>query len=334
MRKRFLICTLVFCIISIIILVIEFKFSEANNDFSISLMYTNKEYVANYGLYNVKKKTLQDLYNRKNEHYSDYIIDEKNNKVYYSELANKKYNIYELNLLDKHIKSVDLGDYSADIFSLQNSKLIFRTIGKDKKYTIGTNDLINKEMYIWDIKDEDSLIYNFYHDVFDNRVYTIERSRNEMISNKFEDIPTHKIIQYDENGAERKLIYSTKKFINNISVNSAKDKILFDASDIDNNAVINKIYLINLNKNSEEILIKPDDLIENHKFTLIKKPKFSPDNRGFYFLGSTTQSNIIEDTDVGMPIYSNALYYYEFSSKKITKIFENKDAIINDFKIQ
>jgi hypothetical protein len=37
--------------------------------------------------------------------------------------------------------------------------------------------------------------------------------------------------------------------------------------------------------------------------------------------------------EASTPIMSNAIYYYDFNSKKITSIIENRKAVINKFKI-
>jgi predicted transcriptional regulator len=50
-------------------------------------------------------------------------------------------------------------------------------------------------------------------------------------------------------------------------------------------------------------------------------------------LGSSLNLNIIDPSNKGNTVTSNALYYYEFSTSKISKIFEVADAIINIFKV-
>ena len=305
----------------------------------ISLMYTNKcngDYVANYGIYDVHLNEFKTIYSRINHHYSDFAIDNKNNNIYYSDLIEKKYNIYKVNLNKKDYNPLKMlnDNINGDIFNLYKNKIVFRTF--DKAYqnqTIGTYDLMNGKVKIWDNGDKESTVYNFYCNSFNSKIYSVERSLKEMYTKSFPNIPKHRIIQYNENGIKEKDVYSSDKFINNISVDNGGNKILFDATNIEGNKVINKIYLIDLNTLKEEIMITPKEKFGKYTFTRMKMPQFSPDEKGFYFLGSTSGSTVIEYVQGSISTTVNAIYYYEFSTKNIYKVFEVPNAFINIYKI-
>lgn len=305
---------------------------NANGKDSISIMYTY-DYKSTYSVYNTYNESLKEIFSRENYNYSDFSIDETNNTMYYSEFVNNKHDIYKVDLSDKNKKVTNLlgGEYSGDMFDLKNDKIIFRTFSKDRRgYTLGVYSLKDNNIELWDNEDNDVYIFNFYWDKYNNTVYTIERSLKEMETAL---IPKHSIFKYDENGKNKQLLYSTNKAINNISVNKQGNKIIFDASTIENNNLINRIYLLNLNDNTEQALIEPNTKFDSITISTAKSPQFSLNGDGFYFLATTPESKIIQEVEASTPIMSNAIYYYDFNSKKITSIIENRKAVINKFKI-
>ncbi|AOR25081.1 hypothetical protein [Clostridium taeniosporum] len=262
---------------------------------NIYIMYTDKDFKSTYSIYSTYSKSVKNIFFRENKNYSDFSIDEINNTIYYSELGNKKYDIYKLDLSDKDKKAVGLlgSDYGGDVFDLNNDKIIFRTLTKDRRsYTLGVYYLKDNEIKSWPNEDKDRYIFNFYWDKYNHAVYTIERSVNEM---ETQEKILHKIFKYDENGENKQLLYSTDKDINNISVNNQGSNIIFDVTIVENRMPINRIYLLNLNDNTEQILVESNDKFEHTNFTLVKKPKFSLNGNGFYFLGTTPKSKIIAE---------------------------------------
>ncbi|NFO05628.1 hypothetical protein FDB23_16470 [Clostridium botulinum] len=324
MKKNLLFIVII--LISIFLIFKVFCYDTDIND-NISIMYTDKDYKSTYSIYNTHKKSIKNIFYRKNENYSDFIIDKVTDTFYFSDLVNNKYNIYKMDLSNNN-KLVNLlnNEYSGDIFDLNNDKIIFRTFTADNtSYTLGVYNLKENKIKLWDNQDSDSYVYNFYWDKDAHVIYTIERSIKDMESTQD---PIHNIFKYDENGKNKELLYSTRKFINNISVNEKKNKIIFDAATIENNNLINKIYLLNLDNNTEQILLE-----SNENFNSVKKPKLSPNGNGFYFLATTSKSKIIEDVEGSVPIMSNAIYYYDFTSNKTSKTFEDSNFIINNFKL-
>jgi hypothetical protein len=306
----------------------------------ISLMYTNKfnkDYVANYGIYNVYSNEFETIYSHKKHDYSDFSIDIKNNSLYYSDLIEKRYNIYKVNLSKKDpnpIKSLN-DNVNGDIFNLYKDRIIFRSFDKVyQRHTIGTYDLRSGKVKIWNNQDKDATIYNFYCNNFNSRIYTIERSLKEMYTKNFPNIPKHRIIQYNQSGIKEKEIYSSDKFINSICVDNDGNKVLFDATNIEGNVPINKIYMVDLNSLKEEIMIETKGKFDKYMLTRMKMPQFSPDGKGFYFLGSTSTSAIIEHPEGSIPTTVNSIYYYEFLTKNIFKIYEVPNAFINIYKIE
>lgn len=313
--------------------------SQDKRNTYMSLMYTNKQqedYVMNCGIYNAELNKFKTLYSKKKHDYSDFAFDTKNNILYYSDLTEKKYNIFKINLNEKNLTPSGLlkDNFNGDIFDLYKNRIVFRMFDRiHQNHTIGTYDLRNGKVIVWKSRDMDMTIYNFYCNSFNNKIYTIERSLKEMHTVRFPDIPRHRIIQYNENGIKEKEIYSTDKFIHNISLDGNGNNILFDAVTIEDRKPVNKIYIINLNTLKENILLDTQRQFDKYIFTRLKMPEFSPDGKGFYFLGSVSDSAILEHPEGTIPITVNGIYYYKFSDKSIHKIFEIPHAFINNYKI-
>lgn len=302
---------------------------------NISIMYTDTDYKTTYSVYDTYNKTIKNVFSRKSKGYSDFSVHEIDNTIYYSERGDKKNNIYkaDLSAQGKEATSILDDDYSGDIFDVNNDKIIFRTPTKNRKsYTLGVYSLKDKTTEIWNNEDNDVCIFNFYWDKYNHIVYTIERSLNEMQTDQTQPL-THKIFKYDENGENKQLLYSTNKDISDISVNNQGNKIIFDAITLENNRPINKIYLLNLNDNTEQVLIEPNSKFGDINITAAKSPKLSLNGNGFYFLATTPESEIIEEVEGSTPIMSKAIYYYDFDSKKVSIIFEDRKVVINIFKL-
>lgn len=303
---------------------------------SISIMYTNKDYITSYGIYDLNTNTLKKLYSRKNIDYSDFAFDQKNNILYYSDSTNGKYDIFKVNLSYNNPTPVKLLDsnYNGDIFNLVNNKIIFRTFGTQHQYfNLGVYNLKDSTVNLWYREDPDATIYNFFCDEKTNRIYTIERSLSELQVKHYPNIPTDKIVQYTMDGTKEKTLYSTNKSINSISVDTDGKKLLFDAASFDGNEMTNKIYFVDLKTGTESVMIQLNDKIEGDTISSMKYPQFSSDKSGFYFLASTPKSTIIEEVEGTTPVTSRAIYFYQFSNKKINKVFEITDAVINSYKL-
>ncbi|GEP65701.1 hypothetical protein CBE01nite_34690 [Clostridium beijerinckii] len=336
MKRKLLFGCGVVILLSLVLLITVRHYNRTNvvvNGKDNIYIMSTYDYKTTYSIYNTYNKSVKNVFFRENKNYSDFNIDEINNTIYYSELGDKKYDIYKAELSNESKKATSVlnANYSGDIFDVSDNKIIFRTPTKNRKsYTLGVYSLKDSTTELWNNKDDDVYIFNFYWDKYNHKIYTIERSINEMESGQ---IPTHKIFKYDEEGKNKQLLYSTDKSINNISVNNQGDKIIFDATTIENNMPTNKIYLLDLNDNSEQILIQPNDKFQDINISSVKYPKFLLSENGFYFLGTTPKSKIIQELEGSTPIMSNAIYYYDFDSKKISMIFGDTDFVINSFKI-
>lgn len=310
------------------------KNDDVKKDNYISIMYTDLSFTANYGIYDLNSKEFKKIYSRQNDNYSDFAIDHESNMLYYSASIDKKYNLYKVDLSKKKMVPEKLleDNINADIFKLNNNKLFFRTrMYGHRNFTIGVYDLSNKRVNIWDEDETDITNYTFCCNKFNNKIYTIEYSVKDAYSVNSKGIPTNSIVRYDENGNKEKELYSTKKFIHCISVNSDGTKALIIASE---DEPVFTLYLIDLNTGKEEILFKSKETFDGITFLRLKDPQFSSDDKGFYFFASTQDSKILEHYDYTDPLMSREIYYYDFSTKKITKIFGITNEVINRFKLQ
>lgn len=308
------------------------------DDFMISVMYTDKNYKTTYALYSKKGVKLTDLYSRQNIDYSDYVIDIKNNTLYFSNNNNSNYVITKVNLKNKNIEEENIlgNNFNGDILELKNNTLFFKMFDKNtQEHIIGRYNLDKSNIETLEKSDKDLSTYNFESNNDSTAIYTIERSKNEMESLEYPNIPMNKIIKnYITADANTELIYETNKYINSISLYGDEKKIVFDAVNFNGFDMENSIYLVNLNNGSEEIILSETDKINNEKILSLKYPKVDFENKGVYFLASTSKSNIIEKFDGAPTIRANSIYYYDFNTMEISKIFEIENAVINKFRLE
>lgn len=325
-------------IISIVILlsiVLTYIIINSKKDSYLSILYTDKNLVSTYGMYDLESSNFKALYTRTKNGYADISIDKKNNILFYSDKDGNESvsSIVKVDLSKNNDNTTKL--VNGDIFDVYNNTIFFRKLQDGHhKFSIGSYNIDNGKWSIWNNTENDLTSTNFYYNFLNKKLYTIEFSLAEVPIKRLPNMPTNKIVQYDTSGVKEKEIYSTNKNINNISINKKGNKVLFDAASFENDRVTNKIYLVNLDTGNEEILIKPNDVFNNETFISFKSPQFSLDEKGFYFIGTTTESKVIEQVKGTTPTLSNAIYYYEFDTKKVSKIFEAPNMFINKFKIQ
>lgn len=347
MNKRIFIKTGIILLTTLIVVLFAIRFYKSDistissslepstaKDNTISIMYTDDKGVSTYGLYDILSKTFQEIYSRENIDYSDFFINKKHNSLYYSQVINDKYNIFKVDLNSKNeISLFDNIEFSGDRFSISNDIMVTKTLTKDSERSVlGKYNLSTKEFQKFDNFDSDSELVNFYVNENSNLIYTIEHSLKEAKESRLRP-STHSIYKYDIDGKSREFIYSDKNDINNISVNKKDNKLLFDGYTMESVGYTNKIYLLDLKSKTSEVLMEPNTIINGIKFDYIKNPKFSPNNEGFYFLAVTENSNVINKNQGENTIKSNGIYYYDFNSKNVELIYDNKTSIINDYKI-
>lgn len=301
---------------------------------SLLIMSTNKEFTSSYVIFNLYNKTELKVFERKNNCYSDFVIDKLRKYLYYSNLVNGKYNIFKVDLDTKSETNLFNNNYYVgDIFDLYDETLVFRTISNDRRrFVIGKCSLTNNEIEILDNFNTDFDMFNFYIDKTKKIVYTIEYSLTEFENTNFPEMPTYYIFKYNIDTEQKELLYSTNRTITSISIDT-NNRILFEAESIENNSVTKKIYLLNLNHQTEDILLQSNTNFKDINFENISKPKFTLDNKGFYFLATTDKSIIIEEVPGTLPIKSKAIYYYDLKFNNIKLVYDNKNEVINDYKI-
>ena len=342
MKNKVFICIIIIGIIigSIIIYSVRnctTAMVDDKDDFMISVMYTDKNYKTTYALCSKNGVKLKELYSRENSDYSDYVIDIENKNLYYSNNNNGNHVISRLNLKNKNIEENILGsNFNGDILELKNNKLFFRIFDKNnQEHIIGLYDLNSLETKTIEKLNKDLSTYNFEANNDGTSIYAIERSKSEMEKLEYPNIPTNKIIKnYIDGDTRNELIYETNKYINSISLYENEKKIIFDAVDFNGFDMENSIYSVDLNSGSEEIILSVNEKINNEKIISIKYPKVDFENKGIYFLASTSESNIIEEVAGAPTIMANSIYYYDFKTKEIIKIFEVENAVINKFRLE
>jgi len=294
----------------------------------MTIMYTDADGITHYCKYNMITNNSEEVYQRKNYYeYPAGVITKDSSTLYYTAKASAtmKPNLFKMNLSNKTSKQLTKGIY-VDLFHLGNNKLFIKAQKyTDRNFKVLTYDLHNGQCSIWNENDADLNTYNFCYNQSNHKIYAIQRSIKEQDST---EVPLHKTTEYDENGNEIKLLFSMREFVHDISVSKDGKIALVSSVSYNTNTPISSIYLVNLGTAKVKTIIRSSG--DNY---VIKQPLFSPDEKGFYFLAITPTSKTI-CYEANKPIKARGIYYYNFKTKTITKVFEKENGTVNNYYIQ
>lgn len=293
-----------------------------NNNF-MTIMY-NHDKDSDYYKYDLETNQYKLVFTKPNNDYSGGAISRDGSILYYtSKDSNGKYNLYKRNINDNNSKDIQLTkDIKIDVLSLGDDKIFCRYRQNNRRECgIAIYNLLTNQLSIISTEQIDSDVYTFKYNHFTKKLYAIERSLKEMNNSHLPDIPVHRVVEYDENGNRLKQLFEINEFIQGISVSKDEHSALISSS---KDTPLSKIYLLNFQNSSKEIIL------ESTWDTMVSRPTFSPDEKGFYFVGIMPDSKILVDD--GAHVEKNkGIYYYDFTTKKISKIFRKDDGLVNEY---
>lgn len=326
MKKIFALLISLFLIFFFILYFKSINVKGTNKNYFMTIMYSSINGNTYYYKYDLDNKTYKTIYYTLTNGYSDGIVSEDGNNFYYTYKDSQgKYNLYKKTVNDNSYYSEQLTkNIKIDELSLGDNKIFCRAEQYGhRNNTIAIFDLLNNKLNICETKDTDSTIFNLQYNQFTHKIYTIERSLNEIDTTHAPNIPAHRIVEYDQNGNKIKELFKMNGFIDNISVSKDGTSALFSVS-VDPS--LDKIYLINFSSSNKKLIL------ESTTNYVVSKPIFSSDEKGFYFTAITPTSKVLYDN--GNTIErSKGIYYYDFSTKKTSKIFYENNGVVNDFNI-
>lgn len=302
-------------------------FNNKNSNPYMTIMYTDKNNITQYVMYDLNTQKENIVYSYKNTGFPDGVIAENKKQLYYSLKTSDLYShLFKVDFANKEKlgKQIMIPNINIDKFSISKNKIIMRIVQSEhKNFQIATYDLVNEKVNIWNTEETDLSILDFDYNKYTHKVYAIERSMNEFLKTNLPEIPNHKIIEFDENGNRLNEVFKINVFIDSISVSKDGSLALVSGS---TDTPTPYIYMIDL-KNS-----KVKTMLKSENGYIVKHPIFAPDEKGFYFLAITPESKTFI-TNLGESAQTRGIYYFNFSSQKITKIFMKDDGIVRNFNI-
>lgn len=306
-----------------------------NNNFknsSMTIIYTDKNNLTHYSSYNINNQREQEIYRSKNSGFPNGSItyDEKN--LYFSQkTSDLYYHIFKYDINSKRKRKrkraiqLSIPDVNIDTFYITKDKLYMRVVQKNHhNFQLGIYNLLSKKLIICNKNDKDINILDFCFNKYTNKIYTIEYSYHEFLLSHLPKIPIHRIIEYDEDGNKIKDLYKMNVFLDYITVTKNGNNALVSGSTLTPYPFIYKI---------DFKTFKIVTLIKSNKYNIVKHPLYAPDGKGFYFLAITPISKTFI-TNTGESVETRGVYYYNFYSKEITKIFMKDNGTVRNYSIQ
>jgi WD40 repeat protein len=293
----------------------------------LSITLTDKNLVMHFFKYDINSKIMSEVAQvPMTAQYPLSTVDLKNHAVYYSERDSTRCD----QLVKLDLENNQKYKLTDDLFAISyiipvENKIILVGLKKEdmkKGYRylgLFSFDLESKTLTSWwDENDHDTSVRSLTLNPYTQRLYASIYSWDEQLqkSHKAEreqapDVvpPVHRIVEYDLNGRLLREIYRAEELIVQFAVSKDGNLAVIKSAPM----IFQKrdLFLFNL-KTREKELLKIDDNYE----AAVEHVLFSPDQKGIYF------------TAGGRP---NGLYYYDFETKQLEKIFSQPDGYINNF---
>lgn len=325
MKKHIIIIS----IILLLILLIGFNLFTINNKNPImTIVYTDKHNKTHYLAYDLKEKSVKEIFNHENLGFSTGSISKDRKKLYFTNRnIDNRGGLYELSIENsKNIKEIHLPNLSIDVINIIDNKIYFRGLQMDDPYNkafyIGTYDIKSREIDIWNKDEKDLSILNFTYNPATQKIYAIEISESERME---KDLPINKIVTFDKFGNQKTVLIELEIYIDNISISPDGRYALFSGSTFKPRS---DIYMVDLKTSTVTTILESNDN------TSVKWPSFSPDGKGFYYLAITPESKELIDMDGKTNIGTRGVYYYDFASSKTSKIWMSDTGTVKYINIQ
>ncbi|WP_071460895.1 hypothetical protein [Bacillus massilinigeriensis] len=291
------------------ILYIDFA-NELNHNHYLYMLKINNNYNEEQLLL---KKTLED--------YPTSAYAKKSNKIYYTGSINKKYQIFEKNIINKKSKQVTKDFYYVDLLSLNDTeKIMYMRVllnQGDRSFKTVIYDLETAKYKILYPNNKDSSVVAFDYNPKTKELLVITKSLKEEagnieLANKTNTPPKppkYHFSLYTEQGEYKKSILTLSKFVRSASLSKKGDELLINYKDGLELNQPSKMVNFNIKNNNSKVLIE-----ESQDYINIRQPIYSKDNKGFYFIADINTEKV--------PETASAVYYYDFQTKEIKEIWK------------
>jgi len=255
--------------------------------------------------------------------------------LYSDAIENNPWDIFKLNIPANEAYQITddpLGQFNLHFGDEEGNIILAKSGGKNSPVPqiaiIDVNDKSGKTIEL----GSDIGVQDF--DVRDNKIIALAFSYEEFIQKKFKEQDNlakinYSIIEMDMDGSNKKVISEINAInLDSISFSKAKDFIILGGEGIHDNE--KGFYKLDINKNKVENLLTEEQVKKTNEVSQISQPfiaALSSDEKNIYFAAVPTGTS--EKSFLGLTMYPNALYCYNFDKMEISKVFEIPDAFIS-----
>lgn len=328
---------IVLIIVAFIITSLYIVYQNKTNNEVMLIMYTDINYVTHYISYDLKNQTRKELFNHVNTGFPTGSLSKDKKYLYYTyRTPEPLYHLYKLDIKsdEKIGNEIIIPDFDMDLLEVSDDRIYMRGVQLDDPYrrnfNIAVYDLQSGKINIWNKEEKDLSINDFDYNPDTQKLYVVEKSLTEFTSTRWPNMPTYKIVEFDKDGNRLRELFEMNMFIYNISVSKDGDKGLFLGATYPKSKTprppVPRIYIVDFKTS------KVETILESDKNFYLKDPIFAPDEKGFYFLAITPESRYVTD-DSGEGLWTRGVYYYDFETKEMTKIFMKDDGVVRNINI-
>lgn len=255
--------------------------------------------------------------------------------IYSDAIGNNPWDVFKLNIPTNETYQITddpLGQFNLHFGDEEGNIILARSGGKSSPVPqISIIDVNDKSGKIIEL-GSDIGVQDF--DVRDNKIIALAFSFEEFIQKKFKEQDdlakiNYSIIEMDMDGSNKKVISELKAVsLDSISFSKLKDFVILGGEGIHDNE--QGFYKLDINKNKIENLLTEEQVKKTNEVSQISRPfiaALSSDEKNIYFAAIPTGTS--EKNIVGITVYPNALYCYNFDKMEISKVFEIPDGFIS-----
>ncbi|QDX90952.1 hypothetical protein EEL30_00270 (plasmid) [Brevibacillus laterosporus] len=309
---------------------------EHNNSDYFSLTLTNKQSENHFYIYDIDTKIIKEV--AKTPDTAQYplgAVDLNTKSLYYSERdSTGSDQLVKLDLATKKKEKLTTNLFAINYIIPVGNQIIVAAAEKTKSSVqLASYDLQTKKLLFWvPPDDDDTAVEHLMYNPFTKKLYATLYSTQERrsLSRKAAkeqapdvDAATHRVVEYDMNRGEQikqRELYKAKEVIRLFSVSTNTEVALIKSG----SKVFQEkqLYLYYFHSGKKELLVIPE-------LSTIEEAYFTPDKQGLFIKGSPKTT--LNNNDVTVDGAPNGLYYYDFKTRKITKIYSKSDSYINNF---
>ena len=255
--------------------------------------------------------------------------------LYSDAIGNGPWDIFKYNIATNETYQITddtLGQFNLHFGDDKGNVILSKSGGKNSP--IPQISVINLNKKIANFLELDSGMGVQDFDVYNNKVIVLAFSFEEFINKKFkENDPfskiTYSIIEMNIDGSNKKMLSQLNAInLDSISFLSDGNSVLLGGSGINDDE--KGFYKLNLIQNQLDTLLIEKQLQDAGKIEQISQPLIagiSSDEKNLYFSAIPIGT---EEIDIlGLSVFPNAIYQYNFESKEVTEIFKIKDSFIS-----